>query len=482
MTVSAELAAEIHRLHHAEQWPVGTIARQLGVHHDVVERVVVGSAVRAAKRPSFVDAYIPFMTETLSLYPSLRATRLFDMLKERGFPGQPRTVREHAAVLRPRHQEAFLRISSLIGEQSQIDWAFVQNVDVDGGKRPLWMFVIVLSWSRAMWAELCFGMDAACVARSLVRAGEAFGGVTRQWLFDNPKTVVVDRHEQAIRFHSLLLSTTTALRVQPRLCTPRRPQDKGKVERSIRYLRDRALSAWTFTSLDDGNAHLKKFCEGIALDRPHPTLAGRTVRDCLAEEKSKLLPLPDHLPCTDETRSAVVDKTAFVRFDTNDYSVPHTLVGKTVTVVASDQLVRVVAVDVEVARHVRNNGRRRVVENPAHREALIAMKRAGKQVKRREQLTERFPPFAILVQRWLDEHINLGNAIGRAQRIRVFYGDDVFAEAVDDAVAKGIVDLGAFEHICEGIRRRGMKRPTAPPPQHPTDRDVEPHNLESYDE
>ena len=221
MTVSAELAAEIHRLHHAEQWPVGTIARQLGVHHDVVERVVDGSAVRAAKRPSFVDAYIPFMTETLLLYPSLRATRLFDMLKERGFPGQPRTVREHAAVLRPRHQEAFLRISSLIGEQSQIDWAFVQNVDVDGGKRPLWMFVIVLSWSRAMWAELCFGMDAACVARSLVRAGETFGGVTRQWLFDNPKTVVVDRHEQAIRFHPLLLSTTTALRVQPRLCTPR---------------------------------------------------------------------------------------------------------------------------------------------------------------------------------------------------------------------------------------------------------------------
>ena len=181
-------------------------------------------------------------------------------------------------------------------------------------------------------------------------------------------------------------------------------------------------------------------------------------------------------------RSAVVDKTAFVRFDTNDYSVPHTLVGKTITVVASDQVVRVVDVDVEVARHVRNNGRRRVVENPAHREALIAMKRAGKQVKRREQLTERFPPFATLVQRWLDEHINLGNAIGRAQRIRDFYGDVVFAAAVDDAVAKGIVDLGAFEHICEGIRRRGMKRPTAPPPQHPTDRDVEPHNLESYDE
>jgi transposase len=483
MTVSQDIEAEIQRLHEAELWPPGTIASQLGIHHEVVERVLRGRApARSAKRKSFVDAYVPFMRETLEKYPSLRATRLYDMLKARGFPGEPRTVREHAALLRPRHREAFLRISSLIGEQSQIDWAFVQNVDVDGGKRALWMFIMVLSWSRAMWCELCFGMDAACVARSLVRAGEAFGGVTRQWLFDNPKTIVIDRYENAVRFHPLLLSTTTALRVQPRLCTPRRANEKGKVERAIRFVRERALSAWSFTNLDEGNAYLQRFCDGIARTRPHPTIAGRTVGDCFAEERSKLLALPETLPATHEVRSAVVDKTAFIRFDTNDYSVPHTLVGKTVTVVASDRELRVVDVDVEVARHVRNNGRKRTIEDPAHREALIAQKRAGKQVKRREQLAERFSGFAVLVERWLAEHRNIGNAVGRAERIRVFYGDDIFQEAVDDAVTRNIIDLGAFESICEGIRRRGMKRPSAPPPQHPSDRDVTPHDLEHYDE
>jgi transposase len=87
--------------------------------------------------------------------------------------------------LRPRRErEAFLRTTPLIGEQSQIDWAFVQNVAVAGGKRPLWMFVVVLSWSRAMWCELCFTLDASTVSRSLVRAAQAFDGVTRQWLFD----------------------------------------------------------------------------------------------------------------------------------------------------------------------------------------------------------------------------------------------------------------------------------------------------------
>ena len=483
VTVPAEVDAEILRLHHTEQWPRGTIASQLGVHHDVVQRVLSAKPSKRPRRRSFVDEYLPFMVATLEEYPTLRSTRLFDMLKERGFPGKPRTVRAHVAKLRPRKAEAFLRISSLIGEQSQVDWAFVGNVDVDGGKRPLWMFVIVLSWSRAMWCELCFGMDAACVARSLVRAAESFGGVTRQWLFDNPKTVVIDRFGDAIRFHPLLLSTTTALRVQPRLCKPRRPQDKGKVERAVRYLRDRALSAWTFTTLDEGNAHLKRFCDGIALNRDHPTLAGKTVRDCLVEEKSHLLPLPKNLPETCEVKSAVVDKTAFVRFDTNDYSVPHTLAGKTVSVVASDIEVRIVDVDVEVARHNRNNGRRRTVENPAHREALVAFKSAGKQVKRREQLTERFPAFAVLMQRFIDDNKNLGNAVGRAERIRGFYGDVVFGAAIDEAVARDITDLGAIEHICEGMRRRqGPLRPPATPTHHPTAQDVTQHNQESYEE
>jgi hypothetical protein len=96
------------------------------------------------------------MRETLARWPTLRSTRLFNMQKERGFPGSPRTIREHVARLRPRRErEAFLRTTPLIGEQSQIDWAFIQNVNVDGGQRPLWMFVIVLSWSRAMCGASC---------------------------------------------------------------------------------------------------------------------------------------------------------------------------------------------------------------------------------------------------------------------------------------------------------------------------------------
>ena len=104
-----------------------------------------------------------------------------------------------------------------------------------------------------MWCELCFTIDAASVARSLVRAARAFDGVTRQWLFDNPKTIVVDRVGEAMGFHPLLLSTTTALRVQPRLCAPRRANEKGKLERAIRFVRERALVDFVCKDIDDGN-------------------------------------------------------------------------------------------------------------------------------------------------------------------------------------------------------------------------------------
>jgi len=485
MTVSAELEAEIHRLSAVELWPPGTIARQLAIHIDVVHRVLgLQAPPQHVRKGSFVDEYVPFMRETLARWPTLRSTRLFDMLKERGFPGSPRTVREHVARLRPhREREAFLRTTPLIGEQSQVDWAFVQNISVDGGQRPLWMFVIVLSWSRAMWCELSFTMDAASVARSLVRAAQAFDGVTRQWLFDNPKTIVVDRVGEAVRFHPLLLSTTTALRVQPRLCAPRRANEKGKVERAIRFVRERALVDFVFKDIDDGNERLQRFCTGVALDRPHPTMGRRTVRDCLDEERPRLLSLVEPLPPTEEQRSVVVDKTAFIRFDTNDYSVPHNLVGRTLTLVACDREVRLVDVAEQVALHKRCFGRRQTVEDPEHRRALVEVKRRAKDGFKRDQLCRSVPAFQLVLERWLEEGRNIGVAVARASSACDDYGADVFAAAVDEFVSRGLVDPAALGALCDHIQRHRKPRSTpSPAPHHVDDRDVTPHDLGGYDD
>ena len=156
MKSTPELEAEMLRLHYAEHWPVGTIATQLAAHPDQVRRVLGLCDARATSpiRTRLVDPYRPFIDETLTRYPKLCSTRLYDMLRERGYPGSVRTLRAFVATVRPRpRREPYLLTETLPGEQAQVDWAFVGKLAFPGGERALWLFVMVLGHSRAMWGE-----------------------------------------------------------------------------------------------------------------------------------------------------------------------------------------------------------------------------------------------------------------------------------------------------------------------------------------
>lgn len=485
MTIAGDVDAEIRRLHFAEHWPIGTIAAQLAIHPDVVRRVIApeGRAV-PPPRPQLVDPFRGFIDEQLVRYPRLRATRLFDMMQERGYTGSVRTLREHVALVRPMpKQEAFLRIEPLVGEQAQVDWAHVGRVAVPGGERALWAFVIVLAYSRAMWAELVFDLTVHSLRRSLVRSGSYFGGFSRQWLFDNPKTVVLARHGDAIRFHPDLLDIAGQCRVQPRLCGVRKPNQKGRVERSIRYLRDRFFAGRTITGIESGNELLRAFLREIAPSRAHPRWRERSVADVFAEERLRLLPLPAPLPSVDLVAPVAVDKTASIRFDTNLYSVPPAYAGKTLTLVADDVVVRVLDADLEVARHPRSWGRRQLVEIREHREEILREKKAARDLKGRDRLHAALPGIDELYERWVDAGRNLGSMTAKTIKLLDLYGDVVLGEAVAEVLARGLHDPGALAQISEQ-RRRAADRPVPIEMllgSHVPDRDVIPHNLESYD-
>ena len=89
MTVPSETEVEIRRLFFAEHWLVGTIATQLNVHEDVVRRVtgLMSPKRHVAGPPRLVEPFEDFIDETLRRYPKLRATRLYDMVSARGYPG-----------------------------------------------------------------------------------------------------------------------------------------------------------------------------------------------------------------------------------------------------------------------------------------------------------------------------------------------------------------------------------------------------------
>jgi len=264
------------------------------------------------------------------------------MLVKRGYGGSLETVRRAVRKHRPpRSREVYARLETLAGEQSQIDWAQVGRLRVPGGMRPLYCFVLLLRHSRAIWAELVLEQTTVSLCRSLVRAAEHFGGVTREWLFDNPRSIVAAREHGALRFQDLLVELGAKLHVALRACRVRRPTDKGGVERAIRYLKTRFFSARPIYSIEAGNAELWEFLATVALDRPHPTERGKSVREVLAEERLRLLPLPPAGIATDFVTTVSVDKTNFFCFDGNRYSIPSERDDREVRLVADDAAVRV---------------------------------------------------------------------------------------------------------------------------------------------
>lgn len=486
MTVALEVEAEIRRLHFAEHWPVGTIAAQVGVHEDVVKRVLGHGSPRtpSVARQRLCDPYLGFIRDTLKSYPTLRATRLYDMLRGRGFEGSVRTVRDYIVPLRPaRSREAFLHLNALVGEQSQVDWAHAGKVKVPGGERPLWLFLIVLAWSRAMWGEFVLDLSTHSLLRSLSRAAAWFGGTTREWLFDNPKTVVAQRHGDAVRFHPPLVELAGTYCVSLRVCAVRRANEKGRVERAIRYVRDRFLAGRQLRSVEHGNRELRLFLDDIAHQRPHPNFRDRTVLACLEEERGRLLPLPKPPPSTDIVMPLTADKTAFVTFDGNRYSVPSDHSETTLTLVADDSMVRFLRGEDEVARHARCWGRRQLIEDPEHRARLLRQKRRAREGKGHDRLRSLAPGIDVLFARWVESGRNVGSLTARTLKLLDLYQPEVFAAAVEELLARGTHDPGALEVLCEQ-HRRAHDRPVPVDVAlgaHVHDRDVIPHPLENYD-
>lgn len=483
MTISREDEAKIRRLHTVDHWPPGTIATQVGVHPDVVDRVTEaaeGTPPEPRRRPKATDPYLPFLHEMLAQYPTLRSTRLLDMLRERGYVGSERRLREIVAEIRPAPpRQVYAHLDLIAGEQSQIDWAHLGRLRVRGTERDLWLFVLTLSWSRAFWGELVLDLGTASLRRSLVRAARYFGGVTRQWLFDNPKTVVVQRDGSSVRFQQDLLELAAHYHVEPRVCVPRKANQKGRVERTIRYLRDRHFAGRAISSIDGGNQQLLRFIAEIANTRRHPTHPERSVEEFLAEEKRRLLPLPQHEPSTEEVLVLPIDKYGYVTYDRNRYAVPQP--GRaTITLVADEKGVRLKDGLAEVAQYARCYGRRERIGQ--------VMSRPGGQSTEphslRERLRTKAPAIDQLFARWLDLGLNIGNLTVRVGKIAELYGAATFKSAVDEMVEAGLIDIGALEVICDRVRRASQVRPPVHLElgPHVPERDVELTDLGVFDE
>jgi len=488
VVVSRETEAEILRLHHVEKWPPGTIAAQLHVHHDVVRRVIErdGTAPARPQRPSRIDAYLPFILESLRRYPKLPASRLYQMCCERGYRGSPDHFRHMVARHRPpRPTEAYLRMTALPGEMGQVDWGHFGKIKIGRAERALMAFVIVLAYSRRIFLRFYLGQGTANFLRGHVSAFEAWKGQPRVLVYDNLKSAVLDRRGDAISFNPRLVEFAKHYRYEIRAAAVARGNEKGRVERAIRYVRTSFWPARKWRDLDDLNEQAEAWCNGTSMERPWADDRTKTVAEAFAEEQPRLLALPDNAYVTEEQVQARVGKTPHVRFDGNDYSVPHELARQMVEVRATLERVRVLAEGKVVADHPRSFDRGLTVEDPAHTAGLKRSKGEARKHRALDRLSQSAPSSQALFVKLAERGENLGRATQHFMALLEEFGSVALEQAIRQSLASDMPDRHAVRHILEQGRRAAGRAPAVrvdlPDDDRVRNAAVQPHDMKHYD-
>ncbi|HVP47035.1 MAG TPA: IS21 family transposase [Bryobacteraceae bacterium] len=482
--IDPETRAQIRRYFYAEHWKVGTIARELGVHPDAVRHAIETQRLGGAYpvRASVVDPYLAFLRETLDQHPRLRATRIYQMARDRGYAGGVGQLRRAVARLRPQIREPFLRLQTFPGEQAQVDWAHFGQVQVGRARRALSCFVMTLSFSRALYLEFFFDQTMENFLRGHVRAFQMWGGQPRVILYDNLKSAVLERRGGQILFNPRLIDLTAHYHFTAQPCQVRAGNQKGRVERAIRYVRDSFWAGRSFTTLLECNRQAWVWRDQVAHQRRWPGQDGRTVEEVFRDEQPRLLPLPLHPFPTDRIEAVCSRKTIYVRFDLNDYSIPPEAVGRPLTLVASDSSVRILDGAVELATHPRSYDRQQQVLEPAHGEAVLKLKRRAFHATPAGRLEQAVPESKTLLDLAFAAGESAGTQTAQLLKLLDEYGPVPLRRAILEALERNTPRASSVAFL---LRRQPRPRRVAVDlSRHPQAQSIEvrPHRLETYDE
>lgn len=279
---------------------VTEISEQLEISRQTIYRWINGGEldrdverVRYGPRPPVptkLDPYKAIIQERLREFPELTAVRLLEEIGAAGYPGGYTQLKEYVRKVRPRPTaEPIVRFETEPGIQGQVDFAHFR---FPWGRR--YALLVVLGYSRLLWLRFFRRQDMQTLIRGLEAAFEYFGGVPRELLFDQMKSVIVRdlRGEggQLIE-NAEFLRFSAHWGFRPRACRPYRAQTKGKVERPIGYVRQGFTYGRSFAGDADLNAQAEWWLGTVANVRTHGTTDERPIDRFERDERDVLLPL-----------------------------------------------------------------------------------------------------------------------------------------------------------------------------------------------
>jgi transposase len=386
---------------HRQGLSVSAIARRVGIDRKTVRKYIergleppsYGPRKPRARRLARFEAYL---RQRVAAYPGLTGSRLLREIREHGYTGGYTAVTDFLREVRPAPVLPFeVRFETPPGEQAQVDFAQFEVIFADeaGAVRKVWLFSLVLGYSRLIWARFVAHQDLQTVLRCHMAAFAALGGVPREILYDRMRTAVIGEDDRAhIVYNRALIEFAGHYGFCPKACRPYRAKTKGKVERPFRYIREDFYLARSFRNLDDLNAQLAHWLATVANPRMHATTR-RVVNEAFGEEKLALQPLPLGPFRAVLKLERRVSHEGMVSVGGNLYSVPDATRKRVVEVHSLADEIRIFEAGRLIAVHPVLEGRHQRRLAPGHRRvpnprtaagtAAVSIGRAGDMVARR---------------------------------------------------------------------------------------------------
>jgi len=363
---------EIHRFKNAG-YSARQIAREMRLGRDTVKKYLENPEVTVAtKKPkgSKLDTHCEMIDSFLEEYPLIQAPVVLQRLQEKGFDGRITIVRDYLRKQREKalkNRQAFIRFESAPGKQMQIDWGHFDALPYGATKRKLYALAVIESYSRMLYVQFTHSQRQEVLHQGILNAFRFFGTSPEEIVVDNMLTAVTERWGRLIRFNDAFPDFLRPFKIVPVACNIRSPQEKGKIERSIQYMRQNFWPARTFADLMDVQNQVNQWRDTVANVRIHQT-TGEKPQDRFAKVIPR--PLPEGLPDCRETETVLVHKDFAVIFDGNQYTAPPWTVGKHLILKADFNTIALYHLQKQVTAHCRSWERKQRIELPLHREQV----------------------------------------------------------------------------------------------------------------
>ncbi len=363
---------EIHRFKHLGL-PESRIASELGVSRPAVVKYLKDPDRKTPKRnrPSKLDPYKDFIDGVLGEHSGVPASVILIKLKERGYEGSYTIIKDYVRKRKGVNKKTFIRFESPPGRQMQLDWGYFGTIVYGNAKRKLYAFAITESYSRMLYIEFTHSQKQAILHQCMLNAFIFFKGAPHEVVVDNMATAVIERHGSLVRFNDAFLDFLRPFKINPVACNVRQPQEKGKIERSIKYIRQSFWPLRQIKDLADANLQIRKWLDETANVRMHGTTGEKPTERFFCV---KLTPLPEHLPDCRDIVNVTAHKDFAVRYDNNFYSIPPWAVGKQLTLKADNETVSIFHKDKPAAVHNRCWEYKKRIEIPSHAELVKRLK------------------------------------------------------------------------------------------------------------